>query len=144
MKSATSHMKYALLCLALLFAGFSHAAESIASKIETLGELKNISVTSLKVRKQSGLLNIQAEFDNSSVENQPLFYRFKWLDASGFSVWGEEPWKPKTLYGKQKAFINAIAPTPSATDFRIELQTSGNKTPMNASDKDATSIPGHP
>lgn len=132
-----------LFCM-LLFTTGSGRAESITAKVETLGELKNIAVTGLKVRQQAGLLNVQAELGNSSVNSQDLFYRFKWMDAAGFSVWGEEAWKPQILYGRQKKLINAVAPTPKATDFRIELQTPGNKTPLNASDKGGANIPGHP
>lgn len=107
-------------------------ADSMASKLEQLGEMTYLKVTDLRVAKRNGLLNIQAEVTNTSSSNERMFYRFKWLDDSGFSVWDEEPWKPVVIYGKQKHLIKAIAPTPQATDFRLELQSPNNTTSGNS------------
>lgn len=103
-------------------------AESMASKLEQLGEMTYLKVTDLRVAKRNGLLNIQAEVTNISSSNERLFYRFKWLDDTGFSVWDEEPWKPVVIYGKQKHLITVVAPTPQATDFRLVLQSPNNTT----------------
>jgi uncharacterized protein YcfL len=83
-------------------------------------------VTDLRATKRDNLLRVQAELTNSSHENQQLFYRFKWLDRDGFSVWDDEPWKPLTVYGKQKQLIQVVAPTFKATDFRLVLQSPKN------------------
>lgn len=112
----------------LLALGLPAHAESMASKLEMLGRMTYLEVTDLRVAQRNGLLNVQAEITNTDRGNQRLFYRFKWLDASGFSVWDEEPWKPVVIYGKQRHLITVVAPTPQATDFRLVLQSPDNTT----------------
>jgi uncharacterized protein YcfL len=90
------------------------------------------------VIKRNGLLNIQAEITNTSSSNERMFYRFKWLDSSGFSAWDEEPWKPVVIYGKQKHLITVVAPTPQATDFRLVLQSPNNTTSSSGSPSTTT------
>ena len=99
---------------------------SIASKIEEQGKMDYLTVTDLRATKRDNLLRIQAEITNSNADNQQLYYRFKWLDRDGFTVWDEEPWKPMIFYGNQKQVINVVAPTFKATDFRLILQSPQN------------------
>ena len=101
-------------------------APSLQSKLEEQGKMNNLKVTDLRATKRNNLLNIQAEITNLSSGNQQLYYRFKWLDRDGFTVWDEEPWKPMVVYGNQKQVINVVAPTFKATDFRLILQSPDN------------------
>lgn len=96
---------------------------SIASKLEEQGKMNNLKVTDLRAVKRDNLLRIQVEVTNISSGNQQLYYRFKWLDGNGFTVWDEEPWKPLIVYGNQKQMINVSSPTFKATDFRLILQS---------------------
>lgn len=105
----------------------SSGGGSIASKIEEMGTMTYLKVTDLRAAKRNGLLNIQAEVSNTDHKNQQLYYRVKWLDNTGFSVWEDEPWKPLVIYGKQKQLITLVAPTPKASDFRLVLQSPENK-----------------
>ncbi|MDP1605781.1 MAG: DUF1425 domain-containing protein, partial [Rhodocyclaceae bacterium] len=107
---------------------------SIASKIEELGKMTYLKVSDLRAAKRDNLLRVQVELTNTSNENQQLFYRFKWLDRDGFSVWDDEPWKPMTLYGKQKQQIQVVAPTFKAVDFRLVLQSPKNETTNERAD----------
>ncbi len=102
------------------------AAPSIASKLEEQGRMNNLKVTDLRATKKDNLLRIQAEITNISPGDQQLYYRFKWLDRDGFTVWDEEPWKPMIVYGNQKQIINVSSPTFKATDFRLILQSPDN------------------
>ena len=86
-----------------------------------------LTVTDLRATRRDNLLRIQAEVTNSSASNQQLYYRFKWLDNDGFTVWDEEPWKPLIIYGAQKQVINTVSPTFKATDFRLILQSPNNR-----------------
>ena len=99
---------------------------SIASKLEEQGKMKYLKVTDLRTAKKDNLLRIQAEVTNTSSGNQQLYYRFKWLDDNGFTVWDDEPWKPMIIYGNQKQVINVSSPTFKATDFRLILQSPDN------------------
>lgn len=107
----------------------AHAAEggSIASKIEELGKMTYLKVSDLRAVKRDGLLRIQATLSNSSSDTQQLYYRFRWLDDDGFTVWEEEPWKPEVVYGQQKKVISVVSPSFKATDFRLELQSPKNE-----------------
>lgn len=102
------------------------AADSIASKIEAQGEMTYLKVTGLRQAARSGLLAIQAEITNENAGQQMLYYRFRWLDASGFSVWDDEAWKSLLFHGKGKQLLQVVAPTPQATDFRLVLQSPEN------------------
>ena len=121
-------MKAIRLALIAATAAFSLSlqAAGIADKLEQLGEMTYLKVTEMRVAKRDGLLAVQAEVTNTDSSNQQLYYRFKWMDESGFSVWGEEAWKPVIIYGQQKKLINEIAPTPRASDFRMEVQSPKN------------------
>ena len=101
----------------------STSGPSIASKLEEQGKMNNLKVTDLRAVKRDNLLRIQVEVTNISSGNQQLYYRFKWLDGNGFTVWDEEPWKPLIIYGNQKQIINVSSPTFKATDFRLILQS---------------------
>ncbi|MBF0626752.1 MAG: YcfL family protein [Magnetococcales bacterium] len=99
---------------------------SAASKIEEMGVMNKLVPGEIRVGRRNNLLNIQAEVVNPTSDDEQLFYRFKWLDASGFLAWDEEPWKPLLIHGQQKQYLRTVAPTPKAVDFRIEMHTSDN------------------
>jgi uncharacterized protein YcfL len=124
----TRFLPMASLLLALGFPAMPALADSMASKLEQLGEMSYLKITDMRAAQRNGLLNIQVEVTNISDFNERMFYRFKWLDSTGFSVWDEEPWKPVLIYGRQKHLITVVAPTPQATDFRLVLQSPNNET----------------
>lgn len=107
-------------------------AGSLESKLEQLGQMNNIKVEAIRVVKRHDFLHVQAELSNNSAAQQSMFYRFKWLDASGFDVGGQETWKQLLLHGKTRQSIQTVAPTPQAVDFRMELQSPDNTVnPLN-------------
>jgi len=101
-------------------------ADTIASKIEAQGEMTYLKVTSLRQTVRNDLLTVQAEVSNEHEGQQTMYYRFRWLDASGFSVWDDEAWKPVLFHGKGKHVIQVVAPTPQASDFRLVVQSPQN------------------
>lgn len=127
-------------CLALSLPG-SALAQSIASKVESLGEMKYLKVTGMRAAFRDGFLTVQAEVTNTDNTNQTLYYRFKWRDADGFEVWGEEPWKTQIVYGMQKVNLQMVAPTTKATDFSIEVQSPENTTSTFRSNPNSTLSP---
>lgn len=117
-------------CLALaavaLLAGCATpppAPGSAASKVVTMGQLDNIEVGQMRVARENGFLTVNVALNNTGRSNQTLYYRFAWLGNDGFPVAEEESWKTLPLYGKQAKYLPAIAPTPKATDFRLEVHT---------------------
>ena len=116
--------------LALSAAAPGAAAQTIASKLETLGDMTYIRVAALRSTMQNGRLYVQARLQNDSTDRQSLAYRIKWLDDGQFSVWEDEAWKPLLLNGRQALEIQGLSPTTRATDFRIELHAADNSTPL--------------
>ena len=99
------------------------AAPSLNSKLDIIGnELTVVKVSDLRAAKRNDFLTVQAEMTNTDSSNRQIYYRFKWLDNAGFTVGEEEVWKPITLYGKQKQLVQALAPNPRVTDFRLVIQ----------------------
>lgn len=111
-----------------------NAGPSIASKIEELGKMTYLKVSDLRAARRDNLLRVQAEITNTSRSNQQLYYRFKWLDSDGFSVWEDEPWKPLIVYGNQKQQISVVSPSFKATDFRLVLQSPDNEAESHRAD----------
>jgi uncharacterized protein YcfL len=99
---------------------------SIYSKVEQLSEMSYLQVTDLRAVKRNHLLTVQAEINNTDSDNQQLYYRFKWFDAAGFAIGGEEAWKPVLVYAYQKQTLSAVAPSPQATDFKLVVQSPDN------------------
>lgn len=98
---------------------------SIPAKVEQLSEMSYLKITDLRAVKRNHLLMVQAEVNNTDSDNQQLYYRFKWLDANGFTV-GEETWKPVLVYAYQKQTVTGVAPSPQVTDFRLVVQSPDN------------------
>ena len=102
------------------------SAQSIASKVEQLGQITVVQVSQMMSARRDGRLQVQFELTNVTDSNQRVRYRFKWLDSSGFTVWDEEPWKPVLVHARQKSLQRVVAPTLEANDFRIELHADDN------------------
>lgn len=115
----------ALSVLLALPAGAARA-ETIASKVVQLGEANHVRVSALRAAERHGRLLVQVQFANASSDPQHFAYRFKWLDQDQMSVWEDEAWKPVMLHGLQSTDIQSLAPTRTASDFRIELHAVDN------------------
>lgn len=99
------------------------APGSAASKVVSLGNMKNIEVRAMRVARENGFLTVNVQLENTSSYNKQMYYRFAWLGNDGFPVADAESWKSVTLDGTQTSYLPAIAPTPKATDFRLEVKT---------------------
>jgi hypothetical protein len=112
---------WALLCIPI-----AAGAQSIDSKIESMGRMDHLQVAGLKSAVRDGLLKLQIEVVNDWHNQQVLHWRVRWLDEDGFQVGGDEPWKQELLHGKQRKVLQIAAPTRRAADFKIELQSPEN------------------
>jgi len=118
-----------LLCVPLL-AG----TQSIASKIEQMGEMRYVRVAALKSAVRDGLLKVQMELYNEDHGQQVVHWRVRWLDEDGFQVGGDEPWKQELLHGRQTRVFQTVAPSRRAADFKIELQSPENNAYSGSAD----------
>lgn len=123
----------AALLLASALSTGQAGAQTIASKLEHLGQSTYVQVAGLMARERNGLLALQMELVNTDNEPRRVFWRVKWLDDAGFQVWDDEPWKPALIQGSARQNLQIIAPTPKARDFRIQF---------NAQDNSSFSSPG--
>ena len=96
---------------------------SAASKVVAMGPQKHIVVGAMRVARENGFMTVNVQLSNTLNSNKIFYYRFAWLGAEGFPVAEEEVWKSQMMYGAQTSFIQAIAPTPKAVDFRLEVKT---------------------
>lgn len=127
MKQIAMTAALGLVLLGTPFTLLATEGGTIASKVEELGKMTYLKVTDMRAVKRDGLLRIQVTISNTDNSNQQLYYRFRWLDDDGFTVWDEEAWKPEVIYGMQKKVIHAVSPSFKATDFRLELQSPKNE-----------------
>ena len=126
-------LRFALITSALLLAAAAPlpvAAQTIASKVESMGEARYVQVSGLMAKDRNGFLALQAEVANSGIDAHRIFWRIKWLDESGFQVWDDEPWKPALIQGSARQNLQAVAPTPKAKDFRLQINAEENGAPL--------------
>ena len=96
---------------------------SAASKLVAMGPQKHIVVGAMRVARENGFMTVNVQLSNTLNSNKIFYYRFAWLGPEGFPVAEEEVWKSQMMYGAQTSFIQGIAPTPKAVDFRLEIKT---------------------
>lgn len=100
--------------------------DSVGSKVEHHGTAKYLDISGMSAKTSNGLLTLQAEITNKDGSDQQGYYRVRWLDGSGISVWNDEPWKPLLLHGNQKLNLKMVSPTKKAQDFVIEFSAKEN------------------
>lgn len=129
-------MKVKILCLVVIIGlvACSHPVQttehpvkgSIESKLLLRGNLSYIKVTDLRAKKVNEFLVVEAEVSNTRSYDDLLYYRFKWFDAKGFQLSGDDSWKTLPLRGAQIQNFIGVATTVNATDFIVELQSPNN------------------
>jgi uncharacterized protein YcfL len=115
------------LFLAAMLAGtaFLVACSDIPTVKEMTVRMRDtadIKVLDMRSLISRGLLTAQVEVLNDGAK-QNVAYRFKWLDKNKLQVGGDEAWKPITLKVGQRGTITGVAPTPAASDFKLELSS---------------------
>jgi uncharacterized protein YcfL len=111
-----------LIALALLTAFLGGCTSEINKMTVRTGKTGDIEITDLRSAERNGLLTAQATLINNG-NSKPVAYRFRWLSKDGMRVASDEAWKPLTIQKGRSQIVEGIAPTPQATDFRIELDS---------------------
>jgi len=91
----------------------------IADKVQSAGEVKDISVPELQCSMQGDVLRIDFTVANSAAYVRRIAYRFDWIDRDGRKAWDDESWKPVYLYEHSRQTVMSTAPAPTAVDFRL-------------------------
>ena len=70
----------------------------------------------------AGFLRIQIEVQNTTNSRKSCTYRIEWFDENAMIIHtATTPSTPISLQGRETKSITAIAPTPTAKDFRIKF-----------------------
>jgi uncharacterized protein YcfL len=121
--------KFALVGLALAAASSATFAQSYpepnsaASKLMLRGEPYGVKVVDMRAQKKNDMLVVQTELLNTEGGDRQVYWRYRWLDASGMQVGDGDAWKPLLMYGQQSQFVRGTAPTSQVVDFRLEMNT---------------------
>jgi uncharacterized protein YcfL len=99
----------------------------IAYKVESAGEVKDISVPELQCSMQGDVLRIDFTLANSGAYVRRIAYRFDWIDRDGRKAWNDESWKPVYLYEHSRQTVMSTAPASGAVDFRLVLLDADKK-----------------
>lgn len=69
-----------------------------------------------------GMLQVQFEIANQTNSRQRFNYAIQWFDANGMQISATTPMvMPCMLEGRETRFFSAVAPTPTAKDFRVQF-----------------------
>jgi hypothetical protein len=96
-------------------------AGSAASKLMLRGEAYGVKIVDMRAQKRSDILVVQTELLNTEKADRQVFWRYRWLDASGMQVGDGEVWKPLVMYGEQSQYLRGTAPGMNVVDFRLEM-----------------------
>ena len=97
-----------------------------ASKVDpatkVLGAANKIKVTDIRTTTVGAAMQITVTFKNERGRRDVFNVRMRWLDSAGVMAAQYDPWETVALEGLADKSVTLNAPTPRATDFRIELQ----------------------
>ena len=111
----------------LLGASLLSHAQTIESKIEQMGTPKYLKVTALTARTKNKMLILNVDIKNTDDRDSKAYYRVRWLDEAGDTVWEDEPWKPMLFHGNQNIHLRVTSPTTKAKDFMLEFSAEENR-----------------
>lgn len=96
---------------------------SAASKLMLRGKPYGVKVVDMRAQKRNDVLVVQTELVNTENGDRQVYWRYRWLDASGMQVGDGDAWKPLLMYGQQSQFVRGTAPSGQVVDFRLEMNT---------------------
>jgi uncharacterized protein YcfL len=80
----------------------------------------------IKSRIKNEFMEVQVEVTNKLSSEQHIEYSFLWYDEAGFLVdAASSAWTPKVIYGKQTIDLNAVGPTPSVREAKLQVRRGG-------------------
>lgn len=120
-------LKKIIISVGILVTLFGCAnSNTIKSKTEVVGKVRDIEVTDLRTKRVNGVFIAQATITNTSNDTpQSVYYRCHFYDANKFDLSGEVPWNSIQIYGSQKQNITCISDFKETSDFRVEISSTG-------------------
>ncbi len=75
------------------------------------------------VRTPGDVLKAQVDIANDGLSTRHFSYKFDWLDQVGSTIDSKlSTWQQKEIAAGGMDTITAVAPTPQATDFRLQVR----------------------
>ncbi|MHC4124057.1 MAG: DUF1425 domain-containing protein [Planctomycetota bacterium] len=74
-------------------------------------------------RNNTGFLELNVNGYNRSYQTKRFRYRVEWLDENGLLIQSKTSvWLPMSAMGKSPFSLKVVAPTPKATNFRMDTK----------------------
>jgi len=115
-------MKNVLLVIFFFLVVSCSSVPTVKELTLRMGDTDNIEVVDMRSVVRNGILTVQAKIKNTK-ENALISYRFNWFNKNGMKVFDDEAWKPLTIPKDHIREITGVAPTPEASDFKLELSS---------------------
>jgi len=97
--------------------------ESLANKVIIQQMNARTTACTYVGAKQSCVLEVSAVLANLTGSNKKIQYRFSWFDADNFEVEKDSrAWTPVILSGKSTINMQAVAPNPTVTSYKINVK----------------------
>lgn len=83
----------------------------------------DIIITNMRSRTTGDLLEVNVELANLTNGDMRVQYRFSWYDDKDFEVeQGTRTWVPLLLHGNATANLQAVAPNPTVTTYKVNVR----------------------
>ena len=84
---------------------------------------RGLQIVDLKSEFVGDLLKAQVTLVSKYSKTLDFQYKFVWFDAKGMEINpGSLPWIPLIMLGNESKTIQAVAPNPSAREFKINIR----------------------
>ena len=101
--------------------GTAHTSQYVI--IDNSKLARGLQIVDLKSQFAGDLLKAQVSIVSKYSKTLEFQYKFLWFDAQGMEINpGSLPWTPLTLYGNESKTVQAVAPNPSAREFKINIR----------------------
>lgn len=83
----------------------------------------DVIIQDMNMRMTGGLLEVSVVLANLTATDKNVQYRFSWYDDSNFEVEsGSDTWTPLLLHGFEKKSMQALAPSPKVTTYKVNVR----------------------
>ena len=114
--------------------GIQGAAATVQSPEGTMTSSKYVIIDNSKLARGLQIVDLKSQFVGDLLKAQVSIvskysktlefqYKFLWFDANGIEINpGSLPWTPLTLNGNESKSVQAVAPNPSAREFKVNIR----------------------
>ena len=97
-------------------------ARLVVPATKVVGKANDIRVREIRTQTVGSRLLVDFTLLNDRGRRDVINYRLRWLDANGMTIGQYDPWDTVAMEGHEQSVLSATAPSPAATDFRLEIR----------------------